>query len=452
MESRSQGRVVAWIDASAGLAGDMLLGALLDLGAHLEAIQGSIDSVMPDTVRIRLTETSRGGLRAAKAHVDLLVEDQHHRRWAEIRDRITRAALPDRTRTRAMAAFEALARVEAVAHGVEVDEVEFHEVGSWDSIADVVGVCAGLEDLGVDEVVVSRISVGNGFTDGSHGRLPVPLPGVVGLARGWQIEAGAGQGELATPTGVALVTTLASRQGPIPPMRLIATGIGAGTREVEGMANVVRVALGVDAHVPAHVPTLGPDHGPDHAAKASREPDSSGLITRPLTLIEANVDDLDPRVWSSVIDSLLDAGAADAWLVPIVMKRGRPAHTLSVLAHPDNLSRLRDLVLTLTSTIGLRESEVRRWELERGWVTVQVDGQPVGIKVAHRDGRIVQATPEFRDVVASAEALGQPVNDVLRAAQVTAAQAGLVSGAALPSEAAPTPDAPTEPSVDPAGA
>ncbi|WP_347350751.1 nickel pincer cofactor biosynthesis protein LarC [Intrasporangium sp.] len=418
MHSRGRGRVVAWVDASAGLAGDMLLGALLDLGADLGAIQRWVDAVVPGTVRISVTEARRAGLRAAQAHVGLVAPDQHHRRWAEIRARIAGADLPERTTSRALAAFEALARVEGVAHGVAVDEVEFHEVGSWDSIADVVGVCAGLEDLGVDEVVVSRIAVGSGWVRGSHGRLPVPVPAVVGLARGWQVEAG-GQGELATPTGMALVTTLASAQRPLPAMRLVGTGVGAGTREVEGRANVVRVVLGerVTGDEPARSASAG---GPP------------GLVERWMTLLEANVDDLDPRVWPTVIEALLAAGAADAWLAPVVMKRGRPAQVLSVLARPDDGPGLRDLVLSLTSTIGLRQSEVRRWELPRGWVTVEVEGREIGVKLAHRDGRVVQATPEFRDVESAAETLGRPVRDVLDAARAAAVQAGLVSDAEVP--------------------
>ena len=392
----------------------MLLGALLDLGAELEPIQECIDAVVPDTVRIRVSETTRAGLRAAKAHVDLLAEDQHHRRWAEIRNRIGGAALPERTRSRALAAFEALARVEAAAHGSEIDEVEFHEVGSWDSIADVVGVCAGLEDLGVDEVVVSRLALGSGFVTGSHGRLPVPGPAVAGLAAGWEVEAG-GEGELATPTGVALVTTLAQEQGPLPRMRLIATGVGAGTRDRPGLANVTRVALGLS------------DSATGHGEVAA-----DGLAARPMSLLEANVDDLDPRVWPSVVEALLEAGAADAWLTPIVMKRGRPAQVLSVLADREDAESLRDLVFELTSTIGLRESEIRRWQLARGWVTVEVDGSHIGVKVAHRDGRIVQATPEFRDVAAAAEVLRRSVRDVLEAAQAAAAHAGLTSGRTLP--------------------
>jgi uncharacterized protein (DUF111 family) len=151
-----------------------------------------------------------------------------------------------------------------------------------------------------------------------------------------------------------------------------------------------------------------------------------------MTLLEANIDDLDPRVWPSVVDALLDAGAADAWLTPIVMKRGRPAQVLSVLAHREDAESLRDLVFELTSTIGLRESEIRRWELARGWVTVEVDGSHIGVKVAHRDGRIVQATPEFRDVAAAADVLRRSVRDVLEAAQAAAAHAGLTSGRTLP--------------------
>jgi hypothetical protein len=415
MKTRGQGRVVAWIDASAGLAGDMLLGALLDLGAELEAVQECIDSVVPETVRVSVSDTKRGGLRAAQAHVELVAEDQQHRRWAEIRDRIAGAQLPERTRFRALAAFEALARVEAAAHGTEIDEVEFHEVGSWDSIADVVGVCAGLEDLGVDEVVVSRIAVGSGFVRGSHGRLPVPGPAVAGLLQGWQVESG-GDGELATPTGVALVTTLAAEQGPIPPMQLVATGVGAGTADPEGIANVTRIALGLRVS----------------STHSSGSAGADGVVARPMTLLEANIDDLDPRVWPSVVDALLDAGAADAWLTPIVMKRGRPAQVLSVLAHREDAESLRDLIFELTSTIGLRESEIRRWELARGWVTVEVDGSHIGVKVAHRDGRIVQATPEFRDVAAAADVLRRSVRDVLEAARAAASHAGLARGRTLP--------------------
>ena len=408
--------IVAWVDASAGVAGDMLLGALLDAGAELDAVQASVEAVIPGSVRLVTTETMRGGLRATRVGVELVAPDQPHRRWAEIRDRIGAAALPERTRRRALGAFEALARVEADAHGIELEDVHFHEVGAWDSIADVVGACAALEDLGIDEVIVSRIAVGSGSVAAAHGRLPVPVPAVVGLATGWEVDA-VGEGELATPTGAALATTLASEQGPVPAMQVIGSGVGAGAKDVVGRANIVRVVLGQRAA----------------AEPVSVAVDPAGLETSTMVVLEANVDDLDPRVWPSVLAALLAAGAADAWLVPIVMKQGRPAHTLCVLAPADHVEVLRDVALDETSTIGVRATSVRRWALPRGRVSVDVAGQAVGVKVAHRDGLVVHATPEHREVVDAATALGRPVRDVLEAAIGATVATGLVRGAAVPS-------------------
>lgn len=423
---------MAWVDASVGIAGDMLLGALIDAGADLVVVQTCIDAVIPGTVRLHATGTSRAGMRATKVEVALVALDQEHRRWTEIRERLTAARLPSRTRQWALAVFGALAEVEARAHGVGVEQVHFHEVGAWDSIADIVGVCAALEDLGVDEVVVSRIGVGSGTTVAAHGRMPVPVPAVLGLLTGWAIDA-VGEGELATPTGAALASTLASRQGPIPAMRIIGTGVGAGAKDVPGRANVVRVVLGRTLESPS-------------GASGPR----SGLDESSMTVLEANVDDLDPRVWPSVLGSLLEEGAADAWLTPITMKRGRPAHVLSVLVHDVDAGRLRDLVLTTTSTIGVRATSVRRWALPRGWVSASVEGQRVRLKVAHRAGLVVHATPEFRDVEAAARALTRPVRDLLEAAVAVAEGLGLTPGAPVPSlDAEFEPHSDVDPDSDP---
>jgi uncharacterized protein (TIGR00299 family) protein len=292
--------------------------------------------------------------------------------------------------------------------------VHFHEVGAWDSITDVVGVCIALEDLGVDEVVVSSIAVGSGTVRAGHGVLPVPVPAVVALSQGWEV-AGVGAGELATPTGMALVTALAARQGPLPPMTVLASGAGAGARDPAERANVVRVVLGM--------PSGGMTGGGGPAGD---------LDVDTLTVLEANVDDLDPRVWPVVIARLLDAGAADAWLTPIAMKKGRPGHTLSVLARAADVELLRNVVFAQTSTIGVREVPVRRWSLARTWCSVEVGGTPVRVKVAHRGGRIVHATPEFRDVEAASAVLGRPVREVLEAVVSAASTAGLVAGATLP--------------------
>jgi uncharacterized protein (TIGR00299 family) protein len=405
---------LAWVDATAGVSGDMLLGAFVDAGASLLTIQAAVDAVLPGMVRLVAREVARAGLRATKVDVDLLVPDQPHRTHAEIRDRLTEADLTEDVRRHALEVFAALAAAEAGVHGVSPDDVHFHEVGAWDSVADVVGVCAAIVSLGVRDVVVSVVSVGSGSVQGAHGELPVPVPAVLELARGWQVMAG-GEGELATPTGVALVTTLAARQGSLPLVEVTAYGVGAGSRDSSRRANVVRVVLGKPA------------------APGQQVADGPGVSA--MTVLECNVDDLDPRVWPSVLESLLDLGAADAWLAPIIMKKGRPAHVLSVLAHDVDVDALRNAVLRLTTTLGVRQTSVQRWALNRLWVDVDVDGQAVSVKFAHRGGLIVSATPEFDAVAAAAAVLKAPVCDVLDRAVASAVNIGLRPGAAIPANA-----------------
>ncbi|MFD1536564.1 nickel pincer cofactor biosynthesis protein LarC [Nonomuraea guangzhouensis] len=392
----------AWIDASAGIAGDMLLAALLDAGADLEAVRAAVAAVIPDEVRLTPHQVTRAGLRAT--HVRVESTDHHpHRTWAEIRDLIDRATLPERVRADALAVFERLARAEARVHGVSVEDVHFHEVGAWDSIADVVGVCAALHDLGVRELSAGPVAVGSGRVRTAHGELPVPVPAVAELAAGRRILAG-GEGELATPTGMALVTALARECPELPPMRLEATGVGAGGRDVPGRPNVVRVLLGT-----------------------GRQQMEESI------LLEANIDDLDPRVWPSVLAALLEAGAADAWLVPILMKKGRPAHTLCALAATSRADPVRTAIFRLTTTLGVRERAVRKTALERGWAHVDVLGARLPIKVGYREGVIVQATPEFEDAARLAVQEDLPVRAVLDAALAAARTARLAPGEPVPS-------------------
>jgi pyridinium-3,5-bisthiocarboxylic acid mononucleotide nickel chelatase len=407
------GERVAWLDVTAGVAGDMLLGALVDAGADLGAVQRLVDLVLPDTVRLDAAQVRRAGLRAVQVKVTTVREDHPHRPWREIRDRIAAAGLPGPVAESASAVFRRLAEVEATTHGEPVDEVEFHEVGAWDSIADVIGTCGALQLLGVDDVVATTLALGSGAVRTAHGVLPVPVPAVLGLVDGWWVEAG-GEGELGTPTGVALVTTLATSQGDLPVLEVLATGVGAGSRDAADRPNVVRVVLGWRA-----------------AARG-------GTVAEPMTVLEANVDDLDPRVWPTVLAALLDAGAADAWLTPILMKKGRPAHTISVLSASADVEELREEIFRLTSTIGVREAVVYRRALERGWVDVLVEGQPVAVKVAHRAGVVVRATPEFDDVARVAAKVDRPVQDVLAAAVADTERAGLKAGASVTAQLRPT--------------
>lgn len=397
----------AWIDASAGVAGDMLLGALIDLGADLDAIQAIVERVLPDTVRLTTTTVTRAGLRASKVDVSLLVEDQPHRQWSDIRASLEVADLPDAVRSRALSTFSVLAEAEGRVHGVDPDEVHFHEVGAWDSIADVVGVCAALHLLGVATVSAGPIALGSGRIRAAHGDVAVPVPAVLELSKGWQVVSG-GDGELATPTGVALIRALTLACEPLPAVTVHGTGIGAGTKDLPGRANVVRVVVG-------HLDGSG-----------------DGPVER-LSVLETNIDDLDPRVWPDVLSRLMDAGAADAWLTPILMKKGRPAHTLSVLCDRSTRDALRELVFTLTSTFGIREYAVDRVALQRDWRTVTVSGQSVRIKLSlDAAGLIRHATPELDDAVSAARVTGLPLRQVLDEANAAAEASSLRPGASPP--------------------
>jgi pyridinium-3,5-bisthiocarboxylic acid mononucleotide nickel chelatase len=392
-----------WVDASAGIAGDMLLGALLDAGASLDAVRSAVAAVVPGEVVVRTSAVTRAGLRALKVDVESTGDGHPHRSWARIRALLGSADLPTAIRDPALAVFARLADAEGRVHGIPADDVHFHEVGSWDAIADIVGVCAALADLGVDRVTASPVAVGSGRTRAAHGDLPVPVPAVLELARGWQVLGG-GEGELATPTGMALLRALADSCGPIPPMEVAAVGIGAGGRDTGGRANVVRAVVG--------------------AAAVADAPTASDMW-----VLETNVDDLDPRLWPTVLAALLAAGAPDAWLVPILMKKGRPAHTLCVLAHDADREALRDRVFALTSTLGVRETPVSRTALQRDWRAVTVPGGEVRIKVGLRAGRIATATAEFEDAAALARTRGVPVRRVLDEAAAAAGAAGLGPGA-----------------------
>jgi len=391
----------AWVDATAGVAGDMLLAALVDAGAPVAVLQGVVDAVLPGSVRLAATPVSRAGMRAAKVDVEPTAEDQAYRGWREIQALLERADLAAGVRDQARRVFRRLAEAEARVHGVAPDEVHFHEAGGWDSIADVVGVCAALDFLGVTSMSCSAVALGAGRVATSHGDLPIPVPAVLEMSAGWRVLSG-GEGELATPTGMALLTALSQESRDLPAMSVRAVGVGAGTADVPGHPNVVRVVLG------------------DLAGR----PDDPVIMS----VLETNVDDMDPRVWPTVLASLLEAGAADAWLVPIVMKKGRPAHTLAVLTPAHRRDGLRSLIFELTSTIGVREVAVTRVALDRFWVPMPVAGGQVRLKVAHRGGEVLHATPEFDDAAQVAAERSVPVRRVLEEAVAAAEREGFVPG------------------------
>lgn len=490
----------AFVDATAGIAGDMLLAALVDAGADLAGVQRVLDALVPDSVRFVRSDVDRGGQRAVKVDVEVLVDDPPHRTWASIRDLLEqargRAEVPGRTIELALAVFGRLADAESATHGVPADQVHFHEVGALDSLADVIGACEAWRQLGIEEATGSVLAVGSGRIRAAHGDIPVPVPAVARLALGWPTVAGEilpprghahshshdhahdhphshdpvpvpdsdaalpahaqggphehggrrvpsgvapGIGELATPTGVALLRGLAATAGPQPMIATEALGVGAGTKDTPGRPNVVRVLVGrpfsAEPHAAGQLSAALPTTAPRSTAPRTIDPDSadpaaSDLAPAPSTLaanelpaddlppdahatptvalqLEANVDDLDPRLWPRVLEDLLDAGALDAWLVPISMKHGRPAVTIHALVREGSEGPATSLLMDRTGTLGVRMHRVERIIRTREFTEVEVRGQRIAVKIARdQDGAVVRREPEFRDVAAAARVLG----------------------------------------------
>jgi pyridinium-3,5-bisthiocarboxylic acid mononucleotide nickel chelatase len=402
--------LIGWLDCSAGVAGDMLLGALVDAGVASAEIQAAVDAVLPGAVAISAAQVTRAGMRATKADVRPLVVDPPHRTWADIDAMLRQSDLAADVRERALAVFDRLAEAEARVHGIDARAVHFHEVGALDSIADVVGVCAGVTALGLSRIVTGPIALGSGSTGSAHGRLAVPVPAVLELSAGWLVTAG-GDGELTTPTGMALVSVLAQSTGQLPEMTVDRVGIGAGSRDTPGRANVTRLVVGT-------------------ARATSQQMTPTAAET--MIVLESNVDDLDPRLWPGVLGALLTAGAADAWLTPILAKKGRPAHILSVLAAPERAIAAREVVLTRTSSLGMRSYEIQRFALPRRMIDVALERGQIGVKIGHRDGIVMQVTPEFEDVAAYAVEHGRAEHEVMAEALATAGALGFRAGSALP--------------------
>jgi hypothetical protein len=419
---------VAWFDPVSGIAGDMALGALLDAGADLAYVIEQLRLLGVDGWQLGTERVRRNEVAATRAVVDA-PEGHHHRRWRDIREMLENAPLEGRIRGRALAVFEALAVAEGQVHGVPADEVHFHEVGALDAIVDIVGVCAALESLGVNEVACGPIAVGTGTISAAHGVLPNPPPAVVRLLEGCPVVGIDIDMELTTPTGAAIVAGLAGRFGPAPAMTISSAGFGAGTRDLPGRPNVTGVLVGSAAVAGSSDVFSGSGNVNDPASEsgdAVRHAESGGPapslgtamsavagadITEELVELATNLDDVSGELLGHAIDELLTAGALDAWAAPIVMKQGRPAHTLMVLCSTGEVTRLADLMARLTGTLGLRARTVVRTALERHTSTVDVDGQTIRVK--HGPHR---SKPEWSDVVAAAKALDRTPVDVARAA------------------------------------
>ncbi|MGH3505410.1 MAG: nickel pincer cofactor biosynthesis protein LarC [Nocardioidaceae bacterium] len=387
------------MDAASGASGDMLLGALIDARADQAAIGEAVAAVAPEAAAISSEHVQRGALAACRVYVDV-ADSSTHRGLSDVVELISAASIAPEVARHASAVFTRLAEAEASAHGVGVDEVHFHEVGALDAIADIVGVCAGFTNLGLERLWCGPIAVGSGSVWTAHGKLSVPPPAVALMLRGVPTYAGPVATELCTPTGAALLRHWVTDWGPQPLMSVEAIGVGAGGKDLGPHSNVVRLLLGSPS---------SSEPGSAHAGSAAPAHSDSLVYA-------SNVDDLDPRLWPAILQKLLDAGASDAWLTPIVMKKGRPAHTLSALVRAGHADAVRSVIFAETSAIGLRETPVRKHELDRTVTSVAVDGQTIAVKLALSGGLVVNAQPEYDDVAAAAEALNRPAKSVLASA------------------------------------
>jgi uncharacterized protein (TIGR00299 family) protein len=383
---------LAYLDCIGGLAGDMLLGALLDAGADVERLRDVPAELGLDEVEIDVARVERAGVGAL--HVDVRGGDDRQRRWREIDDLIRRSALADHVRARALHVFARLAAAEAKVHAVPVEDVHFHELGAVDTLVDVCGAVALLDQLGIDEVACSPLPFARGVTRAAHGTLPLPPPAALELLAGAPLHGVETEAELVTPTGAALASTLAVAWGPLPPLELERVGYGAGTADFSDRPNVVRVVVGT---------------------ARERSPVSE------VVLLETNLDDLSPELVPDAVERCFAAGALDVWTVPAHMKKGRPGIVLSALARPERERSVAEAILSETSALGVRVSRLHRHELERDERVVAVDGERVRVKVARLGGRIVNVAPEHDDCANVARRSGRSVKSVWVAA-LTAAQ------------------------------
>jgi uncharacterized protein (TIGR00299 family) protein len=375
----------AWFHCFSGIAGDMALGALIDAGADLDEVCALLRRVPVGGWKIDAQPVLRGGIAATRLEVST-VESPVVRTYAHITGLIDEARLPDRVRDRAQATFLALARTEGRLHRRPPEQVHFHEVGGLDAIVDIVGTCAALETLDVDRVCASAIATGTGMVRSAHGVLPNPAPAVVDLLRGAPTYGRDIAYELTTPTGAALLAANAVGYGPLPAMTIEATGFGAGARDFDDLPNMTQVVLGT--------------------AVADRSPG------QPVALLEVNVDDATGETLAHTVAALLEAGAHDAWVTPIIMKKGRPAHTVSALADVALADQVSNVLVAETGSLGVRGQTFERWPAARSSHEVEVAGLPVRVKVSA--GRV---KVEHADAARAARRAGLPLREVVSRAE-----------------------------------
>lgn len=386
----------AYLDCSSGISGDMFLAALIDAGVPVDHLFGELKKMPLGFYEFRRTRAMRSGLVGTRVEIHIPAE-QPHRHLADIQALIEGASLPEKPAAQALKVFNHLAEVEGRLHNTSPDKVHFHEVGAVDAVIDIVATCVGLDLLEIDNLICSPLNVGGGRVDAAHGSLPVPAPATAELLKDIPVYSTGVEGEMVTPTGAALVATLASGFGPFPSMKIAKIGYGAGEKEFPGHPNIARLFIGEQVEPVKAQPGLPGD----------------GVVS----VIEANVDDMSPQIYGYFLEQALAAGALDVTCSSLQMKKNRPGLAISILCEVEKTDELARLVFEQTTTIGVRISEARRKVLEREMVAVETAYGTVKMKVAWHGGKVVNAAPEFDDCQRLASEKSVPLKQVLAAAE-----------------------------------
>lgn len=382
------------IDAFSGVSGDMFLGALVDAGVPLSALEKGLKAIEIKGYRLREQQVIRNSIRATKVDVDIRSGFTKPLPLAAIRKTLVKSRLPDTIRTQALHTFQLLAEAEGRVHGQEPNKVHFHEVGVIDSLVDIVGTLLGFAHLSITTVSYSPINLGAGTISTAHGLLPVPGPAVAHMAQGIPILSNGPAIEFTTPTGIALVKTLSQDCKPLPRLTPQTVGYGAGTADPHGWPNVLRLFVGC----------------PNSDAPAS---------TERIIQLETNIDDMNPQLYEGIMERLFEAGALDVTLTPTIMKRSRPGTIVTVIAFSQNLQALQSILFSETSSLGIRIQEMDRAILPRSFQTIRLLGGSVRMKIADLGQGRSKVTPEYRDCVTLAERAKQPVQTIIDLARRT---------------------------------
>lgn len=362
----------------------MILGALIAAGVNADKLRSELKKLNLPDFELHVEKVDRSGISSFHLHVEI-PDEKNHRHLPEIERIISESTLSDSVKNRSVAIFRRLAAAEASVHGVGIEKVHFHEVGAFDAIIDIVGSCIGFEMLGIERFACSKIHAGSGFVEMAHGKFPVPPPAVAELLREVPLYSTEIEGELITPTGAAIISTVCDGYGSIPEITPELLGYGAGTRQYEKFPNVLRIMIG------------------ETTAKDN---------TQTLSVLETNIDDLSPQVLGHFMDKAFEAGALDCWFTPIQMKKNRPATLVSVLCRERDEQKLLDLFYRETSTIGVRVRHVVRHALDRETKKIATEFGEISVKVASKDGEVMNSQPEFEDVKKAAAAAAVPYSEV----------------------------------------